>query len=71
MTGKELVIGMAGSLRGHSIVLYDLHLTKKHLTSGREEEGDVGSYIVSGLIGIFKGEMGERCQLNQVAPTTD
>ena len=66
-----LVIGMDISLIGHEILLNDLHGTKKHLNSAREEEGDVGSYIIIGLIGIFKGKTGERYHPTQVESTTD
>ena len=54
MTLVSLVVGMAGSLRGHEILLADLHGTKNHLTSGLEEEGSVGSYINITLLVIFK-----------------
>ena len=43
MIGAALVIGMAGSWRGHGILLANLHITKKNLASGHEKEGNVGS----------------------------
>ena len=49
----------------------DLHGTKKHLDSGSEEQYDVGSYIISGLMGIFKGGMVERYQLTHVSSNMD
>ena len=58
MTRAALVIVMDWSLRGHEILLTDLHRTEK-LATGHEKEGDVGSYIIIGLLGRFKGEMGE------------
>ena len=58
LTGTSLVIGMDGSLRGHEILLTDLHGTFKNWDPDREEEGGVGSYIISDFLGIFNGKMG-------------
>ena len=52
-------------------MLADLRGTKIHLASGREREGDVGSYIIIFLMGRFKGEMGEMYHLTPLASTTD
>ena len=65
-----MVIGMEGSLRGHDILLDDVHVTKK-LASGLEGEGDVGSYIIIAFLGRFKGETVERYHLTPVASATD
>ena len=66
-----MVIGIDGSLIWHGIFLADRYGTKKHLASGREEEGGVGSYIIIDFLAIFKGETGERYHLNLVASKTD
>ena len=61
------MIGMDGLLRGHEILMADLHKTKKHLESDREEEGDVGSYIIIELLERFKVETVEWYHLTPVA----
>ena len=49
----------------------DLHRTKKQLALDREEEGDVGSYIIIAFMGRFKGETGEGYYLIKLASTMD
>ena len=56
-----------GSLIEHEILLADLHRTKKQLALDREEEGDVGSYIIIELLERFKVETVEWYHLTPVA----
>ena len=70
MVESALLIGMYGQLRGHEILLADHHGTKKHLSSGREKEGDTGSYIIISLLEIFDAETVERYHLTPVASNT-
>ena len=51
-------------------MLVDIHGTKKKDLC-REEEGDVGSYIIITLLMIFNGEPVERYHLNPVIYTTE
>ena len=63
VSGTHMIVqGTAGFSRAliteSIILLSELDGTKNHLASGRDEEGDVGSYIIIVLMGILKGEMG-------------